>query len=258
VIPEPSLFVANVAAVAELAPLARDGVVRFSPRGLAMNPRFSGANASNAWDLDPSPDAPDRELIDRMVRIWLSSGGVVVPVFAGESQERRFADVLGLLAAVFKASESVSLRKLGTLALPSADGLDLRRMLDIRHETVFQRFRSRQRSVLAAIDTAGAEDHYARQLFREEMRAASAELKVSTRGRGFAKSLGPKLIGWGVGGFAGMMVDWRVAVGVIAASAASSIANFISSSTAQALADATPRSQVALHHHYATLGKEPD
>jgi len=166
--------------------------------------------------------------------------------------------VLGLLAAVFKAPESVYLRKLGTLALPSADGLELRRMLDIRHESVFQRFRSRQRSVLATIDTADVEDSHARQLFREEMRAAADEVKVSTRGRGFAKSLSPKLIGWGVGGFAGMMVDWRVAVGAIAASATSSIANFLSSSTAQALADASPRSQVALHHHYATLGKEPD
>ena len=258
VIPEAGLFVANVAAVAELAPLVRDGVVRFAPRTLAMNPRLAGRNASNAWDVDLSADAAERELVDRMMRVWLHSGGTLVPVFEGDRQERRFADTLGVLAAAVNSGEAARLRKLGTLALPSADRLDLHRMLDIRHETVFQTFRSRQRAVLAAIDEAGAGDAQAAALFREEMRAAAEAVTLKTRRYGLTNALGPKLIGWGVGGVVGVSFDWRAAAAVLAAAATSKVADFLTSSAAQALADASPRATRALHHHYATLGRTPD
>jgi hypothetical protein len=258
VVPDPDLFVANVAAVAELAPLARDGVLRFSPRGLAMNPKLTGLNVSNAWDVAPSPDAAEHELIDRMMRIWLHSGGTVVPVFTSDTEEQRFSDVLGLLGAAVDTAEAMRLRKLGTLALPSADGLDLRHMLDIRHETAFQTFRSRERAVLAAIADHDPGDTHARRLFREEMRAAADQVTVKTRRQSLAKSLPPKLIGWGVGGFVGVAFDWHAAVALLAAAASGTIANFLSGSAAQALADATPRTTQALRHHYATLGTEPE
>jgi hypothetical protein len=251
------LFVANVAAVAELAPLARGGVVRFSPLSLAMNPKLTGLNASNAWDVDRAPDAAERELIDQMMRVWLHSGGTVVPVFTGDPRERRFADLLGLLATAVDTAEAARLRKLGTLALPSADGLDLRHMLEIRHETIFQTFRSRQRVVLAAINDKDPADAHARRLFREEMRAAADEVTIKTRRQGFAKSLNSKLIGWSVGELVAISFDWRVATAVLAAAATSTIVNFLSSSAAQAIADTTPRAIQALHHHYATLGEEP-
>lgn len=257
VLPDPGLFVANVNAIAEIAPLSRSGVVRFSPRGLAMNPKLAGRNASNAWDASREPGAAERELIDRMIRVWLHSGGTIVPVFANDLQEQRFADLLGLLAATLDTAEAGRLRKLGTLALPSADGLDFRSMLEIRHETVFQSFRSRQRAVLAVIGEQDPGDVRARRMFREEMRAAADEVTVKTRRKGFAKSLSTELIGWGVGEIVAMSFDWRAAAAVLAAAATSTLANFLSSSAAQAVADATPSAKRALHHHYATLGEEP-
>lgn len=255
--PDPGLFVANLSAIAEIAPLSRGGVVRFSPRRLAMNPRLAGRNVSNAWDASREPDAAERELVERMIRVWLNSGGTIVPVFSTDLQEQRFAGLLGLLAAALDTAEAARLRKLGTLALPSADSLDLRSMLEIRHEAVFQGFRSRQRAVLAVIGEQDPSDARARRMFREEMRAAADEVTVKTRRQGFAKSLTPKLIGWSVGEIVAMSFDWRAAAAVLAAAATSTLANFLSSSAAQAVADATPNAMQALHHHYATLGEEP-
>jgi hypothetical protein len=256
VAPDPELFVANVAAVAELAPLVRTGVVRFSPRRLAMNPRATGTFASNAWDIDDSPQAPDRELVDRMMRVWLHSGGTIVPMFSGERQERRFADTLGLLADALDMPEAVRLRKLARLALPSADGLDMRRMIDVRTESAFMTFRSRQRAALATLDNNVDEAH-AGTHFRHEMKAAADEVAIKTRRQALATSLSPKLIGWGVGGIVGAAFDWRVAAALAATAASGKLADFLASSTAQALADASPRSAQALHHHYATLATPP-
>lgn len=255
VLPDPDLFVANVAAIAQLAPLARAGVLKFVPRTLAMNPRLSGVNASNAWDVGPSADNAEREIADRMMRVWLHSGGTVVPVFEGDAQETRFADLLGVLAGAVNKAEAARLRKLGTLALPSAEELDLRHMVEIREESVFQTFRARQRAVLSAIGEMGANDHAAAALFREEMRAAADEVQVKTRRQVLSRSLSPKLLGWGVGSVVGVAFDWRAAAAVIAAAATSKLADFLTGSTAQALADATPKATHALKHHYATLGR---
>jgi hypothetical protein len=255
--PDPTIFVANIAALADLATLVRAGVVRFCPRRLAMNPRNQGAGVSNAWDLDPSPDAGENELVDRMMRVWLHSGGTIVPLFTGETQERKFSETLGVLAEAVDIAEVARLRRLGRLALPSADGLDLHRMIDIRDNSAFRTFRTRQRTVLAAIAET-ADDFAAGVLFREEMRAAADEVVAKTRRQGFAKALSPKLIGWGVGSIVGASFDWRVAAAVLAAAATGKIADFLSSSTVQALADVTPRSTNALHHHYATLASPVD
>lgn len=258
VLPNPSLFVDNVVAVSELAPLVRQGVIRFSPRSLAMNPRLTGRNASSAWDVDLSGAAADGALVDRMMRIWLHSGTTVVPVFDSDGQEGRFAEVLGLLSSLLDTAESARLRKLATLTLPAAVNIDLRQMLDIRVDDAFQRFRSRQRSVLAAIDREAPDDARARALFREEMRAAANEVTVKTRRQALLESGSPKLIGWGVGAVVGASFDWRAAAGVLAAAATTRLADFLTSSAAQALSSASSRSTTALHHHFATLGEKPD
>jgi hypothetical protein len=89
------------------------------------------------------------------------------------------------------------------------------------------------------------------------MRAAADEVTIKTRRKGFAKSLDTKLIGWSVGEIVAMSFDWRAAAAVLAAAATSTMANFLSSSAAQAMADATPSAKLALRHHYAILGEEP-
>lgn len=253
--PDPAWFVATVEAIADLAPLARAGVVSFISRRVGMDPRLHGLQGSNAWDVGgPREERAVAELAARTLRVWLSSGGSVVPMFASDAEEADFTRDLGLLSAAFRQADSMRLRRLTTLALPNADNLDLRRMLDIRHDDTFEVFRSRERQALALIsdDTSAG-----LATFRQEMKAAAAQVSARSVGSKFVSSTRPRMIGWGIGSLAAGAIDWHAMVAVLATGAAAKAAELISSSLAQALADRGSSAQT-LHHHYATLGAAPD
>lgn len=255
--PDPSWFVATVEALAQLAPLVRAGVVSFVSRRVGMDPRLHGLHASNAWDLGRQPEERAfAELAARTLRVWLSSSGSVVPMFATEAEEHEFERDLGLLSEALRRADVMRLRRLTQLALPNADYLDLRHILDIRQSDTFETFRSRERQALGLIaDNTGLAEAADIATFRQEMRAAAAQVRVPTVRGQFVSGVKPRMIGWGVGSLVAGAIDWHAMVALLAAGAVTKAAELISGSLAQALAD---RGSSALHHHYATLNTAPE
>ncbi|WP_344164915.1 hypothetical protein [Kribbella yunnanensis] len=243
--PDPEHFVDTVRGLLPLAPLARDGVLAFAPRRLAMDARLAGVFASNAWDLGSgSPETlASSELARRSLRLWLASGGRYVPLFGSDSEEAAFASESGLFAEEILTQELARLRRIATLSLPSAGRLSPQQMLDLRRADMFEEFRTRQRQALQSVgpgtdaETAG--------LFREEMKVAADELGAHVRKKDALVTAMPKYLNWGVGAIGLTIHDWRL------------IATGLGGITVEVLAERflgrEGLGKRALVHHYATL-----
>ena len=188
---------------------------------------------------------------------FVSRGGSVVPMFSNDAEEGGFVESLGLFNETLRLVDAVRLRRLTKLALPNADGLELRRMGEIREHRTFERFRARERAALGAVATAAVDDEKIQANFREEMRAAAAEINIASSPWRLGRGLTPRLIGWGVGTLTAGLIDWHAAVAILAAGAATKAAELVSASAAQTLAERTTGTR-ALHHHFATLGRPVD
>jgi hypothetical protein len=83
--PDPEPFVDTIR---DIAPLAR-----VAPRRISLDGRLAGKFASNAWDMGsaPSEEVEASELANRSLRLWLASGGRVVPLFVSDAEEQAFA-----------------------------------------------------------------------------------------------------------------------------------------------------------------------
>ena len=85
-------------------------------RRLGMDPRLRGANASNAWEMGKDKEqASTTEAASRMLRVWLSSGGSVVPMFSNDAEEGEFVESLGLFNETLRLVDAVRLRRLTKL-----------------------------------------------------------------------------------------------------------------------------------------------
>nr|WP_296076306.1 hypothetical protein [uncultured Actinoplanes sp.] len=243
--PHPDLFVRTVEALADLAPLVRAGIVTFLPRQLTADPRsieVAGSSLAGAGG-----EISRRELAERTLRAWLLTGGRAVPLFASEDEESAFNDAAGVLSALTPAAESTALRHLAALAVPASGRLEIRRMLEIRHEDAFAHFRVRQRKALLAVGDGLDSD--ARRIYREEMRAAAEEVNRRT-GRGLlAKFTVPKAMGWLTGAMVVHPDGWKAALGALGALSTEAVL--------EAWQDRDARAHRALHHHYATLAGPP-
>jgi hypothetical protein len=243
--PEPGLFVRTLEAIADLAPLIRAGTITFLPRQLTADPRSVMENGSSTGGL--GGETSRRELAERTLRAWLLTGGRAVPLFASVGEEQAFNDAAGVLSGLTPTAESSTLHRLAALALPMSGRLEVRRMLEIRQEEVFSRFRVRQRDALLAV--GDGHDARARQTYREEMRAAADEVSRGTRRGVFAKLTMPKALGWLTGAMILEPDGWKAALAALGA--------ITSESVIEAWHDRDQRAQRALYHHYATLGVFP-
>jgi len=234
-----------VEAIADLAPLIRAGIVTFLPRQLTADPRsveVAGSSFAGAGG-----EISRRELAERTLRAWLLTGGRAVPLFASEDEETAFKDAAGLLSTLTPRAESTALHRLAALALPASGRLEIRRMLEIRHEEVFARFRVRQREALLAV--GDGQDAHARRTYREEMRAAAEEINRRTGRSLLAKFTVPKALGWLTGAVVVQPDGWKTALGALGA--------LTTEAVLEAWQDRDRRAQRALHHHYATLAVPP-
>lgn len=241
----PELFVRTVEALADLAPLVRAGIVTFLPRQLTADPRsieVAGSSIAGAGG-----EISRRELAERTLRAWLLTGGRAVPLFASEDEETAFKEAAGVLSALTPAAASTALRRLAALAVPASGQLEIRRMVEIRHEDAFARFRVRQREALLAV--GDGLDASARRVYREEMRAAAEEVNRRTGRSLLAKFTVPKALGWLTGAMIVHPDGWKAVLGALGA--------FSTEAVLEAWQDRDRRAQRAIHHHYATLGGLP-
>jgi len=243
--PQPDNFVRTVEALADLAPLVRAGVVTFLPRQLTADPRSVEVPGSSF--AGTGGEISRRELAERTLRAWLLTGGRAVPLFASEDEESAFNDAAGLLSALTPAAESTALRHLATLAVPAGGRLEIRRMLEIRHEETFARFRVRQREALLAV--GDGLDSGARRIYREEMRAAADDVNRQTSRSLLAKFTVPKALGWLTGAMVVQPDSWKALLGALGA--------LTTEAVLEAWQDRDRQAKQALHHHYATLAGPP-
>ncbi|MFF7311204.1 hypothetical protein [Streptomyces sp. NPDC008137] len=244
---DPRIFVRTLETLSQLTPLIRSGTIIFIPRQLTAHPT-SIATAGSSF-AGAGGEVSRRELAERTLRAWLLTGGRAVPLFASTAEEAVFREVAGVLGGLLPEAEGTFMRRLANLALPSSGQLDTRRMLEIRHEEVFTRFRIRQRAALAAV--GDGHDVSARQLYREEMRAAADEVNRRSNRSVLAKFTVPKAIGWLTGAMLVVPDGWQALFAAVGALTAES--------AVEAWQDRDQRAQQALHHHYATLsGPPPD
>lgn len=243
--PEPGLFVRTVEALADLAPLIRAGTLIFIPRQLTANPVSVRTAGSSIGGM--GGEASHQELAERTLRAWLLTGGRAVPLFSSLAEEAKFRDAAGLLAPLVSDVEGEFLRRLTLLALPASRRLEIRRMLEIRHEEAFTRFRTRQRAALAAV--GDGQDVAARRMFREEMKAAAEEANLRSRRSVLAKFSVPKATGWLTGAMIVAPMGWRSALAALGVLTVEAVV--------EAWQDRDRRAQRTLHHHYATLAAPP-
>ncbi|MFE5561195.1 hypothetical protein [Streptomyces sp. NPDC056544] len=242
---DPGIFVRTLETLSQLAPLIRSGTIIFIPRQLTAHPGSIATAGSSI--AGAGGEVSRRELAERTLRAWLLTGGRAVPLFASADEEAMFRAVAGVLEGLLPEFEGAAMRRLVALALPSSGGLDTRRMLEIRHEEVFTRFRLRQRAALAAV--GDGRDASARQLYREEMRAAADEVNRRSSRSLLAKFTVPKAFGWLTGAIVVVPDGWQALLAAVGALTAES--------AVEAWQDRDQRAQRALHHHYATLSAPP-
>ncbi|MEE1752870.1 hypothetical protein [Streptomyces sp. SP18CS02] len=241
---EPDLFVRTVRALADLAPLIRAGTVMFVPRQLTAAPRSVAVAGSSIAGM--GGEVSRKELAERTVRAWLLTGGRAVPLFASADEEAAFRDSAALLAPLLPEREGGFMRRLAALALPNSGRLDIRHMLEIREESLFQQFRTRQRAALAAV--GDGEDATALRLYREEMRAAAADTNRRSGSGLMAKFTVPKAVGWLTGAMILQPGSGQAALAALGA---------ITTHSAMEAWQERDKGARALHHHYATLGAPP-
>ena len=245
--PDPHHFVSTVEAIAALGPIIRAGYVKFIPRRAAMSGDLMGLFASSTWDTEINGSTQSerraRELSKRTLRLWLTTGGAVTPLFEDDREESAFRAEAGLLAPCINETEAVRLRQLSRLTLPTAGGLSPGQMVKIREDDTFATFRSRQRQALAATG-AGADEADVR-LFQEEMTAAAQDLRKQVRSS-IIQGLVTRTIGWGVGA---MILAPESLQAVLAA-----LGGIASQILVERVVKGPANATRALHHHYAVLG----
>ncbi|MEU7826691.1 hypothetical protein [Catellatospora sp. NPDC049133] len=175
----------------------------------------------------------------------LLTGGSAVPLFTSPAEEASFTEAAGLLEGLVRADESRFIRRLAGLALPASDGIDIRHMVEVRHEEVFARFRSRQRTALAVVGDGN--DAHARRMYRQEMQAAAEEVDQLSSRSLLAKFTVPMAVGWTTGAIVVGVAGWKAALAALVANSVMDAGN-----------GRERHAQRALHHHYATLSASPN
>lgn len=228
----PNDFMDALRLVAELAPLARTGVVLLLPPA-----RHDAVNYGDQQDLlsriadglffagfvrDPSSRNRDTEQISMIlaqraidqVRALIAFGSTGSNFLAGEFDAIALSALLDEMiscgsidaALVHRDAEDRRLTKLSELVLPGVDGLRARDINRIREADEFGNFRADVRNGLRDL-TGDASDSVE---FREAMRSAAERLGLASRRNLAWDQARDGVVAWGLGALAGWSVeDWR-------------------------------------------------